>query len=101
MGGFMSVAIVGGLDRLKNIYKAQGKGMGFKVKMFGQRVPALGKRISGVDAIVIFTGNVAHDMVVEASRIAKQFNIPISWSHSNSASGLKRSLLGLGGTCSK
>lgn len=97
----MSVAIIGGLDRLKNIYKIQGKGMGYKVKMFGQRVPSMGKRISGVDAIVIFTGNVAHDMVVEASRIARQFNIPITWSHSNSAGGLKRSLIGLAESSAK
>ena len=97
----MSVAIIGGLDRLKNVYKIQGSGMGYKVKMFGQRVPSLGKRISGVDAIVVFTGNVAHDMVVEASRIAKQFNIPIRWSHSNSAGCLKRNLLGLAASRSK
>jgi hypothetical protein len=97
----MSVAIIGGLDRLKNVYKIQGSDMGYKVKMFGQRVPSLGKRLSSVDAIVVFTRNVAHDMVVEASRIARQFNIPITWSHSNSAGGLKRSLIGLGESCAK
>ncbi len=91
----MSLAIIGGLDRLKNVYKSQGTRMGYKVKVFGQMVPSMGKRLSGVDAIVVFTGTVAHDMVVEASQAAKQFNIPIRWSHSSSAGGLKRSLAGL------
>ncbi len=91
----MSVAIIGGLDRLKNVYKSQGSGMGFKVKHFSQRVPGMGKRLSGVDAIVVFTGTVAHDMATEAARAARQFNIPIRWSHSSSAGGLKRSLAGL------
>ncbi len=91
----MSVAIIGGLDRLKNVYKNQGSRMGFKVRLFGKRVPRLSKRISGVDAIVVFTGTVAHDMAAEAAQAAKQFNIPIRWSHSNSAGGLKRSLASL------
>lgn len=91
----MSLAIIGGLDRLKRVYKSQGSRMGFKVKLFGQRVPAMGKRLSGVDVIVVFTGTVAHDMAAEAARTAKRFNIPIRWSHSSGAGGLKRSLAGL------
>ena len=91
----MSVAIIGGLDRLKNVYKVQGSRMGFKVKLFGHRVPGMGKRISGVDAIVVFTGAVAHGIAAEAAQAARLFNIPIRWSHSNSAGGLKRSLAGL------
>ena len=93
----MSIAIIGGLDRLKMSYKCQGNRMGFKVKHFAQRVPGLGKRLSCVDGIVVFTGTVAHHMVEEAARTAKQYKIPIRWSHSSSVSGLKRSLAGLAG----
>ncbi len=91
----MSVAIIGGLDSLKMSYKCQGKRLGFKVKHFAQRVPGLGKRLSCVEGIVVFTGTVAHHMVDEVMRTAKQYNIPIRWSHSSSVSGLKRSLAGL------
>lgn len=90
----MSIAIIGGLDRLKLSYKNQGTRMGFKVRHFGRRVPDMGKRLSGVDGIIVFTGTVAHNMVEEAVSAAKQNKIPIRWSHSSSVSGLKRSLSG-------
>ncbi len=34
-------------------------------------------------------------LIAEAARIARQFNIPIGWSHSSSAGGLKKSLASL------
>lgn len=91
----MSIAIVGGLERLKRAYENTGTEMGFDIKFYGQRVPNMSQRISGVDGIVIFTGTVAHQMVVEAVRVAKQCRIPIGRSHSSGISGLQRCLLAL------
>lgn len=88
----MSIAILGGLDRLKRSYEQKGKAMGYDIKIYSQRVPNLSRRLNGVNGIVIFTGMVAHAMVDEAVQAAKQYNIPINWSHSCGVSGLARCL---------
>jgi hypothetical protein len=88
----MSVAIVGGLDRLKRLYEKKCVDMGYQGKVFSQRVPNLANRMSGVNGIVIFTGTVAHPMVEEATRVARMWNIPLERSHSSSVSALKRCL---------
>ncbi len=89
----MSVAILGGLDRLKPFYKKRGRELGFSgVKVFSQKVPNLGRRMQGFDGIVICTGTVAHPMVEEAVRVARDFGIPIGRTHSSSVSALKKSL---------
>ena len=90
----MSVAIVGGLDRLKRLYEKKCVDMGYQGKVFSQRVPNLANRMTGVNAIVIFTGTVAHPMVEEATRVARMWNIPLERSHSSSVSALKRCLVG-------
>jgi hypothetical protein len=90
----MSIAIIGGMDRLKNLYERQAKDLGYKVKFFGRKVPNLGKRISKVDGIVILTGMVAHHMVAEVNRTARLRSIPILHIPTSSAMGLKKVLLG-------
>lgn len=90
----MSVAIVGGLDRLKRLYEKKCVDMGYQGKVFSQRVPNLANRMLGVDGIIIFTGTVAHPMVEEATRVARMWNIPLERSHSSSVSALKRCLEG-------
>ena len=88
----MSIAIIGGLDRLKRNYEQQGREMGFDIRFFGRRVPAMSRRLSGVDGIVIFTGQVAHPLVHEVKRTAKINEIPVIQGCSGSMSGLRRCL---------
>jgi len=88
----MSIAILGGLDRLKKSYERKGKDLGYSVKVFSQRVPNMGQRLVGVDGIVIFTGTVAHPMVEDARRVARKYNIPIGRTQSSSVSAFKRCL---------
>ena len=90
----MSVAIVGGLDRLKRLYERKCLDMGYRGKVFSQQVPNLADRMAGVEGIVIFTGTVAHPMVKEATRVARMCNIPLERSKSRSVSALKRCLQG-------
>jgi len=90
----MSIAIIGGMDRLKNVYERQAKELGYKVKFFGRKVPKLGKRISKVDGIVILTGMVAHHMVAEVNRTARLRRIPILRISTSSVAGLKKVLSG-------
>ena len=92
----MSVAIIGGLDRLKRSYERECRNRGFDARVFSQRIPKMARRMDdGVKRILIFTGTVAHPMVTEAVRVAKGNNIPIDRCHSSSISALKRCLNGL------
>lgn len=94
----MSVAIVGGLDRLRRSYEKKCKDMGYRGKVFSRRIPNLANRMAGVSGIVIFTGMVAHPMVAEAIRVAKMRGIPLKRSHSSSVSALKCCLEGFSGS---
>ena len=90
----MSVAIIGGLDRLRRSYEKGCRDMGYQGKVFSKRIPKLANRMSGVSGIVIFTGTVAHPMVEEATRVARMCGIPLERSHSSSVLALKRCLKG-------
>jgi len=95
----MSIAILGGLDRLKRKYEQKGLDFGCEVRVFSQQVPSLAKRLIGVHGIVIFTNLVAHRMVIEAMEIARKNNIPILRTHSGSVSALSRCLEGFKPLC--
>lgn len=88
----MSIAVFGGLDRLKRIYEKTGKDFGCRVRVFAQRVPGMSKRLCKIDGIVLFTGTISHNLVKEVVSLARLNNIPVSRSHTSSASGLKRCL---------
>ena len=89
----MSVAILGGMDRLKCYYIKQGRDLGFSsVKVFSRKFPNMLKRLKGFSGIVICTGNVAHTMVEGTVRMAQANGIPIARTHSSSVSALKNCL---------
>jgi len=78
----MSVAILGGLDRLKPYYLKQGHSLGFNnMKVFSKKFPDMVKRLSKFEKIVICTGNVAHTMVEGTVRMA-QINGNSNWPNS-------------------
>lgn len=88
----MSVAILGGLDRLKAKYGDLSSKMGINAHIYSQMAPKLAKRIDGMDAIIIFTGTISHNMVRPVVKLAKNRNIPVVRSHTSSVSALKRCL---------
>jgi len=88
----MSVAVIGGLDRLARIYQLTGKSMGWRVRHFPRKTPSLAKRLASVDAVVLFTGVVSHHLLREVNQTVRQLNIPIAYCSSASATGLKNSL---------
>ncbi|MFQ5483282.1 MAG: DUF2325 domain-containing protein [Nitrospinaceae bacterium] len=88
----MTVAVLGGLDRLKPTYELKAKNMGIDIRLFFRRVPNLAKRLNGVQGIVIFTGTVSHAIVEEASRLARRRGIPLERSRTSSITGLKKCL---------
>ena len=87
----MSIAILGGLDRLKPHYLRHGRSLGFKnVKVFSKKFPDMVKRLSKFERIVICTGNVAHEMVEGTVRMAQNNGIQIGRTHSSSVSAMKK-----------
>ena len=87
----MSIAILGGLDRLKPHYLRHGRSLGFKnVKVFSKKFPDMVKRLSKFERIVICTGNVAHEMVEGTVRMAQINGIQIGRTHSSSVSAMKK-----------
>ena len=82
-------------DRLKRSYERECRDRGFYARVFSQRIPNMARRMDGVNRILIFTGTVAHPMVTEAVRVAKENNIPVDRCHSSSISALKRCLNGI------
>ena len=91
----MSVAILGGLDRLKRSYEKTAMDFGIRAKIFGQKVPRLSKRFGDVEAIILFTGTISHDMVRQAVEFARQSNIKITRIHNSGVGSLKRCLAGM------
>ena len=62
----MSVAILGGMDRLKCYYVKQGRDLGFSsVKVFSRKFPNMLKRLKGFSGIVICTVNVGTQWLKE------------------------------------
>ena len=89
----VSVAILGGLDRLKPYYLKQGHSLGFNnMKVFSKKFPDMVKRLSKFERIVICTGNVAHTMVEGTVRMAQINGIQIGRTHSSSVSAMKKCL---------
>ena len=89
----VSVAILGGLDRLKPHYLNQGRSLGFdKMKVFSKKFPDMVKRLSKFERIVICTGNISHAMVEGNVRIAQINGIQIGRTHSSSVSAMKKCL---------
>ena len=89
----MSIAILGGIDRLIPHYTKHGRTMGFSnIKVFSKKMPNMVKRLSKYQAIVICTGNVAHKMVEGTIRMAQNNGIPVGRTHSSGVTAMKKCL---------
>ena len=87
----MSIAILGGLDRLKPHYLRHGRNLGFNnIKVFSKKFPDMVKRLSKFERIVICTGTVSHTMVEGTVRMAQINGIQIGRTHSSSVSAMKK-----------
>jgi len=89
----MSIAILGGIDRLIPHYTKHGRTMGFSnIKVFSKKMPNMVKRLSKYGAIVICTGNIAHTMVEGTIRMAQNNGIPVGRTHSSGVTAMKKCL---------
>ncbi|MCG8501530.1 MAG: DUF2325 domain-containing protein [Firmicutes bacterium] len=88
----MSIVLVGGHDRMHDIYKAVCKKFGHKVKVFTQMPAKFNRQIGNPDGILLFTKTVSHKMVGVAIKEAKRKNIPVVRCHNSSTVSLEQSI---------
>jgi hypothetical protein len=88
----VTVALIGGMDRLQPHYLKTAKRAGCRIKMFTGTENAIGERIGSIDLMIIFTGKVSHKARKCAFEAAKAENIPVLMCHSCGVSTLRNCL---------
>lgn len=78
----MSIALIGGMDRLERHYISEAEKSGIDLKVFNRAEAGIAQKIRNVDAVVIFTNKVSHRARKEAVNLAKTGNIPVLMYHS-------------------
>lgn len=78
----MSIALIGGMDRLERHYISEAAKFGINLRVFNGPETGLNAKIENVDAVVIFTGKVSHRAKKEAMNMAKSSNMPVLMCHS-------------------
>jgi len=78
----MSIALVGGMDRLAKHYQGEAKKHGIKLSIFSQAQSGMQSKIKKCDAVVVFTNKVSHSARNAAIAEAKKSDIPIYQFHS-------------------
>lgn len=78
----MSVALVGGMDRLAKHYQGEAKKHGIKLSIYSQAHSGMQAKIKNCDAVVVFTNKVSHSARNAAIAEAKKREIPIYQFHS-------------------
>lgn len=77
----MSIALIGGMDRLGDHYQKEAKNLGLDLRIFSQSENNLAGKIKSMDALVIFTNKVSHQARNEAVGTAKKHGIPVFMHH--------------------
>ena len=78
----MSIAVIGGMDRLEKHYVAEARRRGISVKVFSVSEVGMAEKICNVDALVIFTNKVSHKARIQALQVARSRKIPTLLRHS-------------------
>jgi len=78
----MCVALFGGMDRLEKHYLEEAARLGFDLRVFSKSETNFDKKIRNMDAIVIFTNKVSHNVKKSAVKMARAEDIPVFLHHS-------------------
>ena len=84
----MSVAIIGGHERMERRYQKICEEYGCTAKVYTKEKGAMKKKIGSPDLLICFTTTVSHKMVHAASQEAKRGGFPIAHCHSSSGYAL-------------
>lgn len=78
----MCIALIGGMDRLEKHYLEEAERSGISLRVFTKSEVNIGSKIRNMDALVIFTNKVSHQVKAEAMKAAKANGIPVFMHHS-------------------
>ena len=78
----MSIALIGGMNRLHRHYLEEAARLGIELRVFNQAEVHMAAKLKHVDAMVIFTNKVAHAARHRALDIARSRGIPVHMAHS-------------------
>ncbi|WP_298433584.1 DUF2325 domain-containing protein [Geobacter sp.] len=78
----MCIALIGGMDRLEKHYMEEAERCGVDLKVFTRSQVNIGPKLKNVDAIVILTNKVSHNVKKQAMSTAKANGIPVFMHHS-------------------
>jgi hypothetical protein len=88
----MSIAVIGGMDRLKRDYQKVGVKYGVDIYHFERGRQGLQKRLGRMDAMVIFTGRISHNAMKQARSVATAGGARVIMSRACGLSSLGRCL---------
>jgi hypothetical protein len=88
----MNIALFGGMDRLEKHYLEEAAKLGFDLKVFSRSENGISAKIRTVDAMVIFTNKVSHQVKKQALNVAKTHDIPVFMHHSCGICTLRKCL---------
>jgi hypothetical protein len=81
-GVLMCIALIGGMDRLERHYREEAERSGVDLRVFNRSEVNIVSKLKHVDAMVIFTNKVSHQVKKEALNVAKINDIPVYMHHS-------------------
>lgn len=88
----MRVALIGGMDRLRNDYANAASEKGFSLIHIERDRPGMSESLESADAIIVFTNKISHEAKRKAAHSAKKRSIPLITAHSCGVSTLRRCL---------
>ncbi|MDR2825239.1 MAG: DUF2325 domain-containing protein [Deltaproteobacteria bacterium] len=91
----MSIALVGGLDRLKRQYEHIAKGCGVNLKTFTGKESCLVDNMGQPEMVILLTDMVSHQARRSVINYSRSLGTPVIFLHSNGVSGLRRQLTAL------
>lgn len=82
----MTVAIIGGLDRLRQHYVKLAEEEDLDIKVFNRYSPGLRNKIAQTDGVILFTNLISHKAAQQVRKLARDNKINLICSHKCSVS---------------
>ena len=77
----MSVALIGGMNRLEQKYMKEAEKLGLELRVFSESKKHMDVKLKHAQAVVIFTNKVSHQARNDAMNAAKTHGIPVFMHH--------------------
>ncbi|MDR1777618.1 MAG: DUF2325 domain-containing protein [Desulfovibrio sp.] len=84
----MTIALVGGLDRLQREYESVARRCGAQLRVFTGKESCLGRKLGQPDVTIVLTNRISHN----AKKIVMRAGGAVVFLHSSGVSGLLRDL---------